>query len=142
MNLTQQRRRYRLIASLLLVGGSALVALLMAWAVRENLNAYVTPGDPELAELAVGDRVTIGGLVAPESVVYNATRSGLRFVLMDGAGQVEVVYARIPPDLFAEGSGAVVSGIWQGAGRIEARNIMAKHDENYVPRILEEALPQ
>jgi len=134
--LTPRRKRLLLLLAsgvLLVVAGVFFVYPLF----RSNLAFYVTP-----AELAADgghakakELLRVGGLVQPGSL-QRSTSGGLdvRFTLIDGSSHgVPVVYHRALPDLFAEGKGAIVQGKLDASGTLIATEVLAKHDENYIP---------
>lgn len=89
--------------------------------------------------LAPGARLRLGGLVA-EGSVQRSPDGSVSFGITDTSHQVEVVYLGILPNLFREGQGIVAEGILTSAGNLSAENVLAKHDENYMPKELVEAL--
>lgn len=122
------------IAALLVLAAAGLVT----YAVRESANLFYTP--ERLVELGLpepGKQVKIGGLVEPGSLVYG-DNAEIRFHVIDGSPMtVEVSYTGIAPDLFREGQGVVATGSFDASGQFTATQLLAKHDENYVPRELQ-----
>ncbi|MEK8028510.1 cytochrome c maturation protein CcmE [Pseudaquabacterium rugosum] len=123
----RHRRLAWLVGSVLLVG--AITALVLD-AFRSNLVFFYTPTQVMQQQVPQGRSFRLGGLVEDGSL----RRQGLdvQFRIHDGVQAVPVVYRGALPDLFKEGKGAVAQGRWQ-AGRFEARELLAKHDENYMP---------
>ena len=85
-----------------------------------------------------GQAVRLGGMVETGSLKTRADGVTIDFVVGDGEARIPVVFSGIQPDLFVEGSGVVAEGSLRADGTFEATNLLAKHDENYVPRELED----
>lgn len=135
-----RRRDQRLI--MIGAAGAVLVAAatLTFMGLRESVVYFVAPS--ELAETTqAGQRVRLGGLVV-EGTVHRGDDGAMRFGVTDGAVQVEVRYDGILPDLFREGQGVVAEGTWVPGQAFEAERVLAKHDENYMPREVAEAIKQ
>jgi cytochrome c-type biogenesis protein CcmE len=98
--------------------------------VTQSAVYFVTPSEL-LAAPAPGKAYRLGGLVVPGSLRWEPRSLDLAFTLTDGTGTVPVRHRGTPPDLFAEGRGAVVEGKWTGDGVFQATLIMAKHSEEY-----------
>ena len=133
-------RKQRLILVLLLVFGVSIAVALTLFALRENINHYFSPAQMVVGESPVGQTVRGGGLVVPGSVVRDPDSLQVRFKITDGAGTVEVIYEGILPDLFVEGSGVVAMGAMQKDGTFRAAEVLAKHDENYMPPEVQDAI--
>ena len=130
-----QRLVLVVIALVALIGAG----LLAAWSLRNQANYFYLPGQMEEDPPAVGQAVRLGGMVATGSLETMADGVTIAFVVTDqDAAQVPVRYRGILPDLFVEGSGVVAEGSLGADGTFEATNLLAKHDENYVPRELQE----
>jgi cytochrome c-type biogenesis protein CcmE len=134
------RKRRRLIA--LGVGLSLLAAAtaLVLAAFNENLVFFYSPSD--LAEKAIGPdrRIRIGGLVEPQSLKRQANGHGIDFRVTDGRTTLAVIYDGVLPDLFREGQGVVAEGRLRENGVFAATSVLAKHDENYMPPEVADAL--
>jgi cytochrome c-type biogenesis protein CcmE len=134
------RKRRRLI--ILLVAMSILCAatLLVLNAFEENLVFFYSPSD--LAAGAAPDNrvIRLGGLVAEGSVKQIANTGGVRFVVTDTATSLQVVYRGVLPDLFREEQGIVAQGRLDSAGVFVADQVLAKHDETYLPPEVADAL--
>jgi cytochrome c-type biogenesis protein CcmE len=98
--------------------------------VSRSVVYFVTPGELSAAGVA-GKAYRLGGMVKPGSVTWNPQTLQLTFTLSDGQAAVPVRHKGTPPDLFAEGRGAVVEGTWTTDGYFKAGLIMAKHSEEY-----------
>jgi cytochrome c-type biogenesis protein CcmE len=112
--------------------------LLAAWALRNQASYFYTPSQIRVEQPAPSQAVRLGGMVARGSLTTQADGVTVAFVVGDGEASVPVRYAGILPDLFVEGSGVVAEGKYQPDGTFVADNLLAKHDENYVPRELQD----
>ncbi|MBU2342427.1 MAG: cytochrome c maturation protein CcmE [Alphaproteobacteria bacterium] len=125
---------------LVVVALIALIAagLLAAYALRSQASYFYLPEQMRDDPPAIGQAVRLGGMVEAGSLATDADGFTLRFMVTgsDGA-RVPVRFAGIAPDLFVEGSGVVAEGRLGADGTFVADNLLAKHDENYVPRELE-----
>jgi cytochrome c-type biogenesis protein CcmE len=133
---SRRRRRFALIAVALAMLGLAVGLAL--YALSGSIVFFHTPSEVVEGVVAPGARLRIGGLVKEGSV----TRSGdsIAFVITDTANEVKVSYRGIVPDLFREGQGVVAEGVLGGDRSLNADNVLAKHDERYMPREAVEAL--
>jgi cytochrome c-type biogenesis protein CcmE len=116
----------------LLCGASAAAALAMA-ALRQNINLFYTPTQIVAGEAPRGTRIRAGGLVETGSLKRTPGSLALRFVVTDGESSVLVRYEGIVPDLFREGQGIVATGHVEPDGALHADEVLAKHDEKYMP---------
>ncbi|WP_052378698.1 cytochrome c maturation protein CcmE [Polycyclovorans algicola] len=132
-------QRYRLIGVVCVVAGLGVAALLASQAFRENLMYFYTPSDLLAAETVPDRRLRLGGMVETGSV-QRGEGLVVGFVVADCAQAVRVEYEGILPDLFREGQGIVAMGRWDAGGRFVADEVLAKHDENYMPPDLAEAM--
>ena len=123
--------------------GVALVALiaaglLAAWALRNQASYFYLPEQMQADPPAIGQAVRLGGMVDQGSIRTLADGVTIAFTVTGkGTAAVPVHFAGIAPSLFEEGSGVVAEGRLQADGTFRADNLLAKHDENYVPRELE-----
>ena len=114
----------------------ALAILLVSLALRDEIVFFFDPTDVvEGQKVAVGERFRVGGLVAENSVSKAGTI--VSFVVTDGQNSVPVRFDGILPDLFREGQGVIAEGRLEAGGSFIADNVLAKHDENYIPKELE-----
>lgn len=135
------RKRQRLVViglSTLLLGGAA--ALILT-ALEDTIAFFISPTEVAAGELEPGRNFRVGGLVVDGSVEQLADGT-VRFALTDTAHEVSVVYAGILPDLFREGQGIVAQGTLDDGMVFRASEILAKHDENYMPEEVADALKQ
>ena len=124
----------------LVVVGVALAAGLALRAFQENLLYFFSPTQVVAGE-APSDRVfRLGGMVADGSVQREEGNLTVQFVVTDYAHSMPVQYTGVLPDLFREGQGVVVRGRLDAAGHFEAEEVLAKHDENYMPPEVADAL--
>ena len=109
-----------------------LAVLLFMWGIRDRVAYFYTPADIAAGEAEQGRFLRLGGMVERGSIQRQPDGITIRFVLTDGKAATPVTYRGITPDLFREGSGAVAEGRMQGTTFV-ADNILAKHDERYMP---------
>ena len=133
-------RKQRLYFVLFIVIFSSIAVLLMAYALRENINLFYPPAKIASGEAPVNKTIRAGGCVIPGSIVRSTTNLDVRFGLTDGNADVTVHYSGILPDLFAEGEAAVVNGKLDAGGVFHATEVLAKHDETYMPPEVAEAM--
>lgn len=132
-------RRQRMIVALAIVGGVAVAAALALTAIGENMLYFFSPTQVKAGEAPLGRDVRVGGLVATGSVSRGAGLA-VRFDLTDTQHTVTVAYDGILPDLFREGQGIVALGRMHADGVFHAHEVLAKHDEKYMPPEVAEAL--
>ena len=123
----------------LLVAGVAAATGLVIAAMGENMLYFYSPSQIRAGEAPSGPSIRVGGLVVDGSVQRGQGLEVL-FSLTDGAETVDVSYAGILPDLFREGQGIVASGDLEAGSRLRAEEVLAKHDENYMPPEVAEAM--
>ena len=123
-------RRKRLMSVLLILITSALGSYLIIKALDSNLDFFYTPSELTDQEIPNNKRIKVGGMVLEGSVLREKTK--IEFVITDYKGSIEVVFDGVVPDLFKEGSGVVVLG-YLNEKTLYAEEVLAKHDENYMP---------
>ena len=133
------RRRQRITLLLLVLLCSAGATALALTALNDKIAFFVSPSDIATGNLPDGKRFRLGGLVVEGSVERRADGE-IDFGLTDGAHSVVVAYTGILPDLFREGQGIVAQGSLDGSGRFVAKEVLAKHDERYMPPEVTSAL--
>ncbi|MYM59832.1 cytochrome c maturation protein CcmE [Vibrio sp. OCN044] len=139
------RRKKRLgIVLAIFLGMSATIGL-MLYALNQNMDLFYTPselvdGKPDGTKPAVGQRLRIGGMVVKGSVKRDPESLKVSFELHDVGPKVTVLYDGILPDLFREGQGIVAQGVLKNATTVEAFEVLAKHDEEYMPPEIAEAM--
>ena len=134
--MTRKRRRLTIVLTgMVLLSGA--VALVLA-ALDENLSYFYSPSD--FAESPQGRPIRLGGLVEADSVTRLADGVTVTFRVTDLAASVPVTYSGLLPDLFSEGQGIITEGTLGADGVFVAREVLAKHDETYMPREVADAL--
>ena len=135
------RRRDQRLMMIGVAGAVLVLAATLTFAgLRDSVVYFVAPS--ELTEKAQpGQRLRLGGLVV-EGTVRRDADGATRFMVTDGAVQVEVRYDGLLPDLLRVGLGVVAEGTWAPGQRFEAERVLARHDENYMPREVAEALKE
>ncbi|MDP2575199.1 cytochrome c maturation protein CcmE [Vibrio penaeicida] len=139
------RRKKRLGLVLALVFGLSATIGLMLYALNQNMDLFYTPtelvnGKPDGSKPEVGQRLRIGGMVVKGSVSRDSQSLRVQFDLADVGPKVTILYDGILPDLFREGQGIVAQGVLKDATTIEAFEVLAKHDEEYMPPEIAEAM--
>ena len=133
-------RKQRLILVVSILVGLAIACGLMFYALRQNINLFFTPQQVMAGEAPLETQMRVGGLVEEGSVVRDQETLDVQFVLTDGKGSFTVHYQGILPDLFREGQGIVANGTLISTNRFEAEEVLAKHDETYMPPEVQDAL--
>jgi cytochrome c-type biogenesis protein CcmE len=118
----------------------AVAATLVLNAFRSNLVFFFTPTQIADGEAPRGKPFRIGGLVEPDSVKRVGDGTTVTFRVTDNVKAIDVAFTGILPDLFREGRGVVAQGTLENDGSFKAREVLAKHDENYMPPEAAEAL--
>jgi cytochrome c-type biogenesis protein CcmE len=133
----RHKRALLIVAALAVIG---IAAVLILNALNSNIALYVTPSEVASGKAPKGQAFRIGGMVKDGSV----KRDGLtvHFVITDMVKDIPVAYTGILPDLFKEGKGAVIQGRIDPNGEFIASEVLAKHDENYMPPEAKHALEQ
>lgn len=129
-----QRLILALVAFVALIGAGFIAAA----ALREEASYFYTPATLAKAQVEPGKAIRLGGMVQKGSIIRAADGVSISFTVQDGEGSQQVAYRGITPDLFVEGSGVVADGRLRADGVFVADNLLAKHDENYVPKELAE----
>lgn len=135
--MTRKQRRLVLIGTGL--GVVALAAVLVLSALKDSIVFFNSPTDVAEKHITPGTRIRLGGLVKPGSLV-RGEQLAVRFEVTDGNREILVAYQGILPDLFREGQGVVAEGTLDTAGMFRADSVLAKHDENYMPKEVADAL--
>ena len=120
--------------------GVGLAATIGLKAFKENITLFRSPSDIQAGLVSEGTRFRIGGMVVDESVQRRSDNLDIKFELTDHAHTVAVSFNGILPDLFREGQGIVALGQLDADGVFVASEVLAKHDENYMPPEVAEAL--
>lgn len=137
--MTRKQRRLTLIG---IAGLAIAVAVgLILFALSDQIVFFQSPTDIAEKSVPPGQRIRLGGLVKEGSVV-RGEGTQVSFSVTDTANEVAVVFTGILPDLFREGQGVVTEGVLGGDGVFKADTVLAKHDENYMPKEVAEALKE
>lgn len=135
--MTRKQRRLGLIGAAGAVLALSLALVLVA--LKDQIVFFYAPSDIVEKGVAPGTRVRLGGLVT-EGSVTRAADGSVSFTVTDTAHTVPVTYRGLLPDLFREGQGIVAEGALDASGALRADNVLAKHDETYMPREVADAL--
>ena len=134
-----RRRDRRLLligsASVLLLGATVIASL----ALKDTASFFYAPADVVARKPEPGTQARVGGLVAKGTVV-RGENGMVNFVVTDGAANLRVSYRGVLPDLFREGQGVIAEGKFAAGEKFEARTILARHDENYMPKEVADSL--
>jgi cytochrome c-type biogenesis protein CcmE len=135
--MTRKQQRLGLVAGGLTI--LAIAAGLVLYAMRDSIVFFYTPSELAEKQLAPGQRLRLGGLVEQGSI---ARKEGavVTFTVTDTIKTIPVTYTGVLPDLFREGQGVVTEGRFDAAGLFLADTVLAKHDENYMPKELADSL--
>ena len=133
----KSRRMYVLVVAIALLASATALVLT---ALDDNITYFYSPSDLKTKQVTVGRAIRLGGLV--EDGTFEKLGGGLKvqFSITDGAETVAVTYEGILPDLFREGQGVITEGSLNKKGEFIAHEVLAKHDENYMPAEVTEAL--
>lgn len=133
MNKVRKRRLYMV---MLFAFGLSLATSLILYALKQNISVFLTPSQIDTMAHSNNDRFRLGGMVKTGSVVRNEHGLDVQFVITDFKRDILVHYQGVLPDLFREGKGVVVEGHLYSSPKIlfDASVVLAKHDENYMPK--------
>ena len=134
------KRKKRLILILFLVAGVGTAVGLLMYSLSQNINLFMTPTQIADGEVPVGRTIRAGGLVVVGSLQRSQDSLVSEFKVTDGNAEVTIAYDGILPDLFREGQGIVAMGQLGTDGVFVASEVLAKHDENYMPPEVKDAL--
>lgn len=140
------RRKARLYVVLSILAGLGLAVSLVLYALSTNIDLFYTPGEilygkHETDEKPhIGQHLRVGGFVQPGSVRRDANTLDVTFRLYDARGVISVSYKGLLPDLFREGQGVVAQGVLDSERHVTALQVLAKHDENYMPPEIHDAM--
>ncbi len=133
-------RKKRLFIVLAILAGVGIAVALALSALQQNINLFYTPSQIAAGEAPEGTRIRAGGLVEEGSVKRTNDSLSVAFRVTDGAQAITITYQGILPDLFREGQGIVALGRVNADGVFVADEVLAKHDENYMPPEVTQAL--
>ena len=126
-------RKHRVYALMAIAGGSILAVFLVVSALSKNLNLFYSPTDLLNNELSPDTLIRAGGMVREGSIKRSNNSLNIEFVVTDFKNDLTINYSGILPDLFSEKAGVVVQGYLEKEGSFRAIEVLAKHDENYMP---------
>lgn len=133
----KKKRLYLVLTSMTIL---ALAVGLVLSALEDSISLFLDPTELKERNIAEGQRVRLGGLVAEDSFHKDANGLTYYFDITDGAETITVTYTGSLPDLFREGQGVVVEGEVSNSGPFKATEVLAKHDENYMPKEVVDSL--
>ena len=133
------KQKQRIIISLIGLAGFSVAVGLVLYALSQNINLFFTPTDIVEQKVIQGSTFRLGGMVVKDSVVRERDLN-VKFRVTDFQHELEVAYKGILPDLFREGQGIVALGQINESGQFIAKEVLAKHDENYMPPEVKDAL--
>lgn len=137
MNPVRKRKLSLLLFTLFVI---AVVTALVTYALRQNISLFFTPTQLAMGEAPVNQHIRLGGMVVKDSVLRGSNDLSVQFQLTDYRQTVSVSYLGILPDLFREGQGIVASGVMIDKTHFKADEVLAKHDANYMPPEVKDAL--
>lgn len=135
-------RKQRLQIVIFIVIAASIATGLVVYALKDNLNLFFTPSQIKAGEAPIGIVIRAGGMVEAGSIARQVDELETQFVVTDFTHSIVVSYRGILPALFAEKEGVVVKGKLNKDGRFIASEVLAKHDENYMPPELKDVLPK
>ncbi|MDX1693557.1 MAG: cytochrome c maturation protein CcmE [Ketobacteraceae bacterium] len=133
------KRKQRLLIILGILAGVSVAAVLIGVALKENINLFFTPSEVAAGNAPVGRTIRVGGLVV-EGSVSRSDGLNVSFDVTDNKSRTTIHFDGILPDLFREGQGIIALGKMQEDGRFVADEVLAKHDEEYMPPEVKEAI--
>lgn len=142
------RRKNRLFLAVAVLVGMAITISLVLYALRSNIDLFYTPGEivygkgEKKIKPEPGQRLRIGGMVMPGTVQRDPDSLKVSFKVYDASAAIDVHYDGILPDLFREEQSVVAQGVFEENNVIYAKEVLAKHDENYMPPEVEEAMKE
>lgn len=137
MTPTRKKRLITVVVILLVLAAAAAVAI---WSMQQNLLYFQSPSQVAEQSLPPGRDFRLGGLVKAGSVARSEQGLAVQFLVTDGQAEIPVEFDGILPDLFSEGQGVIAIGALDAGGTFHAHEVLAKHDENYMPPEVAEAL--
>ena len=126
-------RKQRLYVVLSILFGTAMAAFLVFKGLSENINLFYSPSDLKKEKISVDNHIRVGGMVKKDSINKESNSLRISFVITDFEEDLLITYEGILPDLFSEEAGIVAKGKINDEGTFIANEVLAKHDENYMP---------
>lgn len=133
-------RKRRLIAAILILAGVGVASTIAFYSLQQNLLYFQSPTEVAEQAMPAGRQFRLGGLVKTGSVERSEDGLEMQFTITDGREEMNVHYVGILPDLFREGKGVIARGALNESGLFQASEVLAKHDENYMPPEVADAL--
>lgn len=127
------KRKRKLILLSLMLAGVGLAVGFTLFALGKNMNVYYDPSEIVAGQVPIDKPIRAGGMVVEGSFERSSDSLDVRFAVTDYKEQVWITYNKILPDLFREGQGVIVLGKLNNQGVVEATEVLARHDENYMP---------
>lgn len=140
------RRKKRLTIVLAIIAAIGIITGLVLYALSQNIDLFYTPSeivngkDDSGIKPIIGQRIRVGGLVVPGSVMRDPDNLKVQFDLTNKGETIRIMYDGILPDLFREGQGIIANGTLTESKLLTASEVLAKHDENYMPKEIAESL--
>ena len=135
-------RKQRLLVVVFIVVIATLIVGLLTYALRENINLFYTPSQIAEGEAPRNTQIRVGGMVVVDSLQRASDSLDSSFLVTDGTATLLIHYSGILPDLFAEDEAAVATGVLNDDGEFVAQQVLAKHDEEYTPPEVADAMQQ
>ena len=139
MNLARKRK---LLIIVFMVTVLAIVTALVLYALRQNISLFYTPSQITTGDAPSNRSIRVGGMVVPGSITRSAHGLSVHFKITDYQHTIDVIYRGILPDLFREGQGIVAQGLLLDKQHFKATQVLAKHDEKYMPPEVKYALAE
>jgi cytochrome c-type biogenesis protein CcmE len=133
-------RKQRLMVVLFIVFGAAIAVGLISFALKQNINLFFPPEQVMQGKAPIGTPLRVGGMVVKGSIKREPNSLKTQFQVTDYKATVTIIYEGILPDLFGEGQGAVAAGVLDENKVLQATEVLAKHDENYMPPEVKDAI--
>lgn len=140
MAAVRPKKQQRLVLALAAVAALVVAGIIAMLALEDTAAYFRAPGDIASNPPAPGETFRLGGLVKAGSVARTADGLGMTFTVTDMKADTPVAYRGLTPDLFREGQGVIATGSFDASGRFLAAELLAKHDENYMPPEVAKAL--
>lgn len=140
------RRKKRLTIVIAIIAAIGIITGLVLYALSQNIDLFYTPSeivngkDDSGIKPVIGQRIRVGGLVVPGSVMRDPDNLKVQFDLTNKGETIRIMYDGILPDLFREGQGIIANGTLTESKLLSASEVLAKHDENYMPKEIAESL--
>lgn len=133
-------RRRRLFFIIFFIFGLGVATSFILYALKKNINVFITPSQVMTEHMPRNYTFRLGGLVKKGSLIHQKESLDVSFVVTDLKHELKVRYTGVLPDLFREGKGAIVEGHIDDQNEFRASQVLAKHDENYMPKNVDQTL--